>query len=769
MIPPLFKPGIPRFMTLCAVSLATTAGAAPVNLSTSHDFVSAASIGASASTQLAGLSSLADFQAVTLADRYVYSFETWPEATNSLGSNAYTFQFDLNNDGVVDQRVAFKQAGQATTLTKGTSASSSSPTTVLNGLGDIGWGSFSSSHTVTFETPVSAVGFVYRSASNFYLKKNSYNAVDNYPVSYTLTDGTVVHLGTVNASGATLAGNTNNFVGIVDSTGKGIVSFTARTMGSNSGASQYVTIDDLSFAIAPEPPVANPIAMKSAHDLRNASNVTASASAQLAGLIPVEEFRAMPESNRYVYSFGTWPSASASLGATSYAFDMDLNGDGTSDQSVTVSNSGSFPQNLAKSTPGTAASSPSTALGGLGDFGWGGSTYSVHKLTFSKPVSSAGFVYRSASNMHLRKSIWNGNECPVSYKLTDGTIVNLGSAGVTGATIAAGTNTWVGVKDTSGKGIVELITRVQGSAAQSQYASIDDLSFSLAGPPAGDWTLTFEDNFDGTTLNTTKWSKGMRWAGIINNELQGYVPENVSVSAGAARFLTEKRTVVNKDWANYAYGNANYASGVIQTYNKFAQTYGYFEARMKMAAGAGTWPAFWLLPDRQTPVNDVYFRTVVGSTVWYPSNNTTAPCPMGNEIDVTEFFSSWQDPVSGLFKSHSGYFWGYAEDGSQSWGNYALANNGQGSAHYQYPNATTEFHTYGVYWAPGVLQFYVDGRKVLTRNAPATVGVCPHYMILNTALHTNVWTKTITTAEIDAGLPSTTEIDYVRVWSGNPY
>lgn len=764
----LIRPHACGVSALCAFgwSVAAPLGAVLVNLSTSHNFASPSSIGASASTQLAGLNSVADFQAIPSAERYVYSFETWPEATNSLGSNAYTFQFDLNNDGVVDQRVNFKQAGQATTLTKGTVANSSSPSTVLNGLGDIGWGSFSSSHTMTFETPVSAVGMVYRSASNFHLRKNAYNTVDNYPVSYTLTDGTVVHLGSAGISGALLNGNTNNYVGIVDTTGKGIVSFTSRTMGSASGASQYVTIDDMAFAIAPEPAVQNPVNLKSGHDFRSLSNITASASDQLSGLISVDQFRQLPEANRFVYSFGTWPLATASLGATSYPFELDLNGDGVSDQQVTVSSSGSFPQNLSKSTPGNNTSSPATALGGLGDFGWGGSTYSIHKLTFSKPVSAAGFVYRSASNMFLRKSIWNGNECPVSYKLTDGTIVNLGSPGVTGATITAGTNTFVGVKDTSGKGIVEVITRVQGSASQSQYASIDDLSFVLAGPPAGDWTLTFEDNFNGTALNTAVWSKGMRWAGIINNELQGYVPENVSVANGVCKLFTEKRTVVNKDWVNYASGNASYASGVIQTYNKFAQAYGYFEARMKMPAGIGTWPAFWLLPDRQTPANDVYYRTVVGNTVYYP-NTTTAPCPMGNEIDVTEFFSAWQNPDTGMFKSHSGYFWGYGD--GQSWGSYALANNGQGSAHYQFPNATSDFHTYGVYWAPGTLVFYVDGRKVLSRTHPTNIAVCPHYLILNCALHTNVWSRTATLAEIDAGLPSTTEIDYVKVWSGNTY
>src|SRR5258708_18716296 len=46
-------------------------------------------------------------------------------------------------------------------------------------------------------------------------------------------------------------------------------------------------------------------------------------------------------------------------------------------------------------------------------------------------------------------------------------------------------------------------------------------------------------------------------------------------------------------------GTFNYASGVITTYQKFSQLYGYFEIRARLPKGKGLWPAFWML-DNQT-------------------------------------------------------------------------------------------------------------------------------------------------------------------------
>jgi len=748
-----------------------------VNISTAHDFAVPANVTVDASNSSNGLATIAAFRATTAANRYVYSFETWPETTASLGAATYTFQFDLNADGAADQKVTFSNVSSlspSAVLTKATpGTATSSPSTALGGLGDVGWSGGRSLHTISFSMPVSAVGLVYRSASDLKLLNYS-SGGGNYPVTYTLTDGTVVNLGAKNVIGATLTGGVNTFVGVIDATGKGIVSINICVTGSVSGAGQSFVIDDLGFSIIPTPAVANPISLRSSHDFSSPANIAANASAQLAGLSSLADFRALSGLNRHVYSFSTWPQSAASLGANTYAFPFDLDGNGTSDQTVTISSSSGAL--LTKTVLGTTASSPDNVLGGLGDIGGTGGNV-THTFTFLKPVSAFGFVYRSPATSKLQ----SGTSYPVSYTLADNTVVNVGTAGVLGASFTANTNTFVGVIDSSGKGIISLTTRLQGSGvAGVQNVTIDDLAFVVAGPPPGTWTLAFEDNFGGTSLDTAKWNTGPRWWGLINQgtptpELQGYVPQNISVANGLCTILINKPAggvhQVSGD-GHVLGGTAQvYGSGMIQTYGKWTTTYGYFEARIRMAPGKGTWPAFWLLPDRgvTVPAND-YLRTSTGDRWINSDGSQSGYMAMGNEIDITEYMNTWKNPTTGMSRSHSGYI--YKEDvnfTNVAFDSYALENDGNGPAQYYFDNPDTKFHTYGVYWGPGQLIYYIDGKPVLKHKDSATIASCPEYMILNCAVSQNDWTGTnVPLADIDAGMTATNtmDIDYVRVWSG---
>ena len=107
--------------------------------------------------------------------------------------------------------------------------------------------------------------------------------------------------------------------------------------------------------------------------------------------------------------------------------------------------------------------------------------------------------------------------------------------------VAGNARTFVGVSDSSGKGITSATFRLQGTVADKQPLYIESLAFALAGLPPGEWKLTWSDEFDGKALDTTKWNTGYRFVDVINNELQGYVPENVVVANGICTIKVEKR------------------------------------------------------------------------------------------------------------------------------------------------------------------------------------------------------------------------------------
>ncbi len=135
------------------------------------------------------------------------------------------------------------------------------------------------------------------------------------------------------------------------------------------------------------------------------------------------------------------------------------------------------------------------------------------------------------------------------------------------------------------------------------YYYMDDVAFvstqtaaPIAPPIAGNWTLTFEDDFDGDILNPEKWKVGKQYLGQSGQA--GTTAENIAVANGVLKITGEKRAV---DQGTSTY---NYASGEISTYGLFRQTYGYYETRLKYDAVQGLWPAFWLMPDRANYGND---------------------------------------------------------------------------------------------------------------------------------------------------------------------
>src|SRR5271156_3748622 len=105
------------------------------------------------------------------------------------------------------------------------------------------------------------------------------------------------------------------------------------------------------------------------------------------------------------------------------------------------------------------------------------------------------------------------------------------------------------------------------------------------------WNLTFDDEFDGPSLDAAKWVPHYNYSAIINHELQAYVPDALPISNGILSITARHEP------GEQGGRTQPYRSGAMTTYGKFSQEYGYFEVRCKLPHGKGFWPAFWLLSD----------------------------------------------------------------------------------------------------------------------------------------------------------------------------
>ncbi len=103
------------------------------------------------------------------------------------------------------------------------------------------------------------------------------------------------------------------------------------------------------------------------------------------------------------------------------------------------------------------------------------------------------------------------------------------------------------------------------------------------------YTLVWNDEFSGTTLDVNTWNyeMGNGSNGWGNNELEYYTnsQKNTLVSNGNLIIEARKESI----------GSFNYSSARLTTQNKKSFTFGRVDIRAKLPKGKGVWPALWML------------------------------------------------------------------------------------------------------------------------------------------------------------------------------
>jgi beta-glucanase (GH16 family) len=147
-------------------------------------------------------------------------------------------------------------------------------------------------------------------------------------------------------------------------------------------------------------------------------------------------------------------------------------------------------------------------------------------------------------------------------------------------------------------------------------------------------TVFFED-FNENTLDRTKWN--VEVTGHTNNdEQQAYVDSSATfylakgVDADGANGALVIKAVYQPGFTSKQNKKYDFLSARLNTENKMEFTYGTASCRMKMASGAGLWPAFWALGNGKWPdCGEIDIMETVGDSSWF-SNAMHGPNYFGN-------------------------------------------------------------------------------------------------------------------------------------------
>lgn len=258
-------------------------------------------------------------------------------------------------------------------------------------------------------------------------------------------------------------------------------------------------------------------------------------------------------------------------------------------------------------------------------------------------------------------------------------------------------------------GIFTMIVLLAGCASGNdvETSGIPD-SYDLE-----DYELTLFDDFNGDTLDTSKWELCPEWP---RQDHGGYWENDCAYVENGNLVLEARR------------GAKHLESGAVRSIGKFEQSGGAYQIRFKAEKKSGLWSAFWLM--------------------YYGSSDTDGKAAKDGEIDVFEIISN--DYGKKYLNS------------AVHWDGYAASHKSKGAQYIIDDSFYEQWHTVTFFWGNEYYMAYLDDSetpywkgKVSEYGGPA---VSPHYIKITTEF--GKWGGPVE----DAQLPSYFLVDWGKAY-----
>jgi beta-glucanase (GH16 family) len=263
--------------------------------------------------------------------------------------------------------------------------------------------------------------------------------------------------------------------------------------------------------------------------------------------------------------------------------------------------------------------------------------------------------------------------------------------------------------------MIILLALVVGSTSCGRVdATMKKTDFSV---PEG-WKLSWHDEFDAKKIDTKTWTYDIGGGGWGNGEAEYYTDHLDNARLENGMLVIEAR--------QEKYEDSYYTSARLKTKGLRETQYGRVEARIKVPAGQGLWPAFWMLG----------------------SNYDGSNWPACGEIDIMEYVGKEPDLIMGTLHG-PGYS---AALGKSQWNR-------------QKYNIADDFHSYAIEWEDDQIRWYYDGAEYFKvsrsdLNGQKWVFDQPFFIILNLAMGGTLPGP----IGLETKFPAQMFVDYVRIY-----